>query len=181
MNEELELLKDVARRLERAGIDYMITGSLAMAVYAIPRMTRDIDIIIQATSKDVDKIIGMLEKDFYIDKGSVRRAIQSCGMFNAIHNESVIKVDFIVRKNETYRLEEFSRRRKIDVQGASIAVVSPEDLILSKLVWAKQASSELQMKDVRRMTSMDVDRNYLEKWTRILDVNELWNKAQKDE
>ena len=46
MNEELDLLKDVALRLGEAGIDYMTTGSLAMSFYAAPRMTRDIDIII---------------------------------------------------------------------------------------------------------------------------------------
>lgn len=181
MNEQLELLKDVAGRLEKAGIDYMLTGSLAMAVYAVPRMTRDIDIIIQVSLKDVGKIIGILSKDFYLDETSVRQAIQNRGMFNAIHNESVIKMDFIVRKNEAYRIEEFTRRRRIEIQGATFAVVTPEDLILSKLVWAKQADSELQFKDVRRMVAMAVDEDYLKKWSKILGVEDLWKKARQDE
>lgn len=181
MNEQLELLKDVAGRLEKAGIEYMITGSLAMAVYAVPRMTRDIDIIIQVSLKDVGKIIGIFSKDFYLDETSVRQAIQNRGMFNAIHNESVIKMDFIVRKNEAYRIEEFTRRRRIEIQGATFAVVTPEDLILSKLVWAKQAGSELQFKDVRRMAAMAVDEDYLKKWSKILGVEDLWKKARQDE
>ena len=118
MNEELALLKDIARRLEDAGIEYMMTGSMALALYSIPRMTRDIDIIIQVTDADVGKIVNVFKGDFYIDESSVRQAIQDSGMFNIIHNESVLKVDFIIRKNEEYRIEEFLRRKKIDVQGS---------------------------------------------------------------
>ncbi len=46
MNSELEVLLDVVARLEDAGIDYMLTGSVAMSVYVEPRMTRDIDVVV---------------------------------------------------------------------------------------------------------------------------------------
>jgi hypothetical protein len=42
MNEEISILIDVTSRLEKAGIHYMMTGSMALAVYSTPRMTRDI-------------------------------------------------------------------------------------------------------------------------------------------
>ena len=63
MNEELELLKNIAAKLESVGIEYMITGSMAMAVYSTPRMTRDIDIIIQVSPVDVDKILSLFRDD----------------------------------------------------------------------------------------------------------------------
>lgn len=183
MNEELELIKEVATRLEQAGIGYMMTGSMAMAVYATPRMTRDIDIVIQVTHEDIEKIMRLFQNDFYIDETSVRQAVDNRGMFNIIHNESVIKIDFIIRKDEEYRTQEFSRRRQIEIEGASVWVVAPEDLILSKLVWARQSDSELQLGDVRLMLTeiIDIDDDYLEEWSEKLGVAELLGKARENE
>ena len=43
----LELLEEVCNKLEEINIPYMLSGSLAMNVYTVPRMTRDIDIVIK--------------------------------------------------------------------------------------------------------------------------------------
>ena len=51
MINEQDLLKIVTERLESAGISYMITGSVAANFYTIPRMTRDIDIIVELEQK----------------------------------------------------------------------------------------------------------------------------------
>ena len=56
MSEESEVLKEVCRSLERADIPYMITGSIAANFYAVPRMTRDIDVVIEIHKADVNKI-----------------------------------------------------------------------------------------------------------------------------
>lgn len=182
MNEELELIKEVASRLEQAGIGYMMTGSMAMAVYTTPRMTRDIDIVIQVTYEDTKKIVELFQNDFYIDETSVRQAVENRGMFNIIHNESVIKIDFIIRKDEEYRLKEFARRQTVEIEGQPISVVAPEDLILSKLVWARQSDSELQLGDVRQMLTAlnDIDDDYLKNWSEKLGVAELLEKARED-
>jgi predicted nucleotidyltransferase len=181
MSEEIELLKIVAARLDSEGIEYMMTGSMAMALYALPRMTRDIDIIIQISMQDISRIISLFENDFYIEKANVLEAIRSNGMFNIIHNESVIKVDFIIRKQEEYRLEEFSRRTVIVIDGVKISVVTPEDLLLSKLVWAKHSESELQQRDVRLLlqSSSGLDVGYIRKWAKVLGVEDLLKKAHK--
>lgn len=183
MNEEFKILQEVALRLESAGIEYMMTGSMAMAFYSIPRMTRDIDIIIQASVADVEKIVALFREDFYIEKESVRYAISHRSMFNIIHNESVVKVDLIICKDEDYRIEEFSRRSKLTVEGTSVSVVTPEDLILSKLVWAKQSQSEMQLRDVRQIFKAEYspDLEYLKKWARKLGVFSLLIKATENE
>ena len=183
MTEELELIKDVVSRLKNASIEYMITGSMALAVYSTPRMTRDIDMIIQVSPEDTGMIVNLFRDDFYIDETSVRQAVQSRGMFNVIHNESIIKVDFIVRKDEEYRTLEFSRRQQIEIEGVPVSVVAPEDLILSKLVWAKESSSELQQRDVSQMLAQleDLDNDYLEQWSEKLGVEELLKKARENE
>ena len=183
VNEELEILKDIAVRLNGAGIEYMMTGSMAMALYSNPRMTRDIDVIVQVTPAETGKIVALFGKDFYIDEAVVRQAIRDRGMFNIIHNASVVKVDFIIRKDEAYRIEEFSRKRKIFIEGVPVSVVAPEDLILSKLVWAKNSGSEFQFHDVRQMIAVleDLDNEYLLKWSKLLGVEDLVKRAKSHE
>jgi len=48
---ELEVLQDATERLERAGIQYMLTGSIALSYYAQPRMTRDIDLVVELAGR----------------------------------------------------------------------------------------------------------------------------------
>jgi hypothetical protein len=179
LGEQLEFVKLIASRLDTAGIPYMMTGSIAMAIYSIPRMTRDIDLVVEFTPTDVDRIVDLFSGDCYIDRDSVLEAVHAQGIFNIIHNNWVIKADFIIRKNEEYRTEEFKRRQKIDIEDVPISVVAAEDLILSKLVWGKQSRSDLQLRDVCQMISTvpELDWKYMEKWAIVLGIEELLRKA----
>jgi len=131
MDDQLEFVKLIASRLDSAGIPYMMTGSMALAIYSVPRMTRDIDFVVEAAPGDVEKIVDLFSMDCYIDRDGVRQAVRERGMFNIIHNDWVIKADFLVRKHEQYRRVEFARRQGMDIGGTTIYVVAAEDLILS--------------------------------------------------
>ncbi len=181
MNEEFEVLKRVCQGLEENRIPYMVTGSIAANFYAVPRMTRDIDIVIEIKKEDISRLLGAFQSDFYIDRDSVSEAGENCGMFNIIHQESVFKIDFIVRKDSEYRRLEFQRRRKAEQGGDSFWVVSPEDLILSKLTWAKDSLSELQLGDVENIlrARKNIDKEYLEKWIRLLKLEEIYDKVKQ--
>jgi len=102
----------VARRLDGTGIAYMITGSTAANFYAVPRMTRDIDIVVELSGRDIGKFIRAFEKDHYLEPEAVREAVKNKGMFNLIHDQYIIKVDFVVRKDTPYRRREFSRKKR---------------------------------------------------------------------
>lgn len=179
MSEQLDLLMLVASRLEAAGIRYMVSGSTAMNFYAEPRMTRDIDLVVELVPEDARRVVELLGAQFYVDEDAVRDAIERRTMFNAIEMEKVLKVDFIVRKDEPYRIEELARRRRIPLAGGEVWSVSPEDLILSKLVWSKASGeSELQLRDVRNLlASFPLDGHYLETWAARLDVADLLAKV----
>ncbi len=173
MPEELEVLKIISERLETASIPFMLTGSFAMAYYGQPRMTRDLDLVVSLVEEDVDAIVTLLSPDFYIDADDVRSAILSQRLFNLMHTATGIKVDLIVRKSAEFRQVEFARRQRVVMSGVRTWIVSHEDLILSKLVWAKEAGSELQRRDVKTLFDETVDRNYLEHWAHRLGVREL--------
>jgi len=175
MSEELDLLVLVVGRLDAAQIPYMLSGSTAMSFYAEPRMTRDIDIVVEIRAADIETIAAAFSHDFYCDQDMIRQAIEHQSSFNLIHTPSVIKVDFIVRKAAPYRRVEFERRQAITVDGHVIQVVSPEDLVLSKLVWAKPSRSEVQLRDVRNVLRSvpTLDWSYLERWASELTVADL--------
>ena len=93
MSEQLDVLKLVAERLQRADIAYMISGSIALNYYAQPRLTHDIDIVVALRLEDAERITNLFAVDFYIDADGVRNAIAQLGMFNIIHYDHVMKVD----------------------------------------------------------------------------------------
>ena len=179
MSEELDVLKAVAQRLEAAGIPYMVTGSMALNYYAVPRMTRDIDMVVELSGRDVDRLCDLFRGEFYLEAEAVRASVEGRGMFNMIHRAFVIKVDLIVRKDTDYRREEFSRRRRVSVDDCGLFVVAPEDLIISKLDWARDTRSEAQLADVRSLLAsvMELDRPYLAYWTSRLGLEDLYREA----
>lgn len=181
VSEELEVLKTVGRRLDDLGIPYMITGSMAVNYYAVPRMTRDIDLVVELSAGDAERLWEAFQADFYVDRDAVQRAIEERGLFNAIHGASVVKVDFVVRKESEYRREEFVRRRRIRIEDEELSLVAPEDLIISKLDWARKSHSEVQLADVRNVLASvsSLDQAYLARWTDHLGLSELYDEVRR--
>jgi hypothetical protein len=157
MQTEIDVMRDVSARLEQACIAYMLTGSLAMNFYAQPRMTRAIDLVIEMDTTRSTNFLHAFTSDYYVSKEAVLNSIVHQSLFNLIHNESVIKVDCILRKSTEYRIFEFKRRRQVTIEDFTTWIVSKEDLIISKLDWAKDSLSELQLRDVKNLIQSGCD------------------------
>ena len=170
---ELEVLQDAIARLEGAGIAYMLTGSVALSYYAEPRMTRDVDLVVELAQRDPKSVASIFAPDYYVSEDDVGRAIAERTMFNVLHLGKVVKLDFIVRKDTAYRRREFERRSRVQMPGFEAWIVSREDLVLSKLAWAKESGSELQLRDVRALLAADVDEAYLRDCAQELSVADL--------
>lgn len=160
-----------------ARIAYMLTGSMAMIYYAQPRMTRDIDVVVALHPGQIESVLRMFGPDYYVAREAVMSSVEHESMFNLIHNESCIKVDCIVRKQSEYRVTEFHRRKEVQFGDFRIFIVSKEDLIISKLDWARDSHSELQLRDVRNLLESGFDREYLEHWTQKLGLHTLWQEC----
>src|SRR5438132_1544120 len=109
----IDIVRDISRRFERAGIPYMLTGCMAMNYYAQPRMTRDIDVVIAIGPEDVDRVAALFRPDYYVSEDNIRESLARESIFNLIQQESVVKVDCIIRKRTQYRWMEFERRQRI--------------------------------------------------------------------
>jgi len=153
---------------------------MAANFYATPRMTRDIDLVVELGETDIGRVVTLFQDDYYIDRDMVEQAVRSRSMFNMIHNALVVKVDCVVRKDSAYRREEFSRRRRVIVDGEPVTIVAPEDLILSKLEWAKESRSQMQLDDVRNLlrSLQNLDHAYLSRWADRLGLAGLHREVQ---
>ncbi len=168
----IELLQGIVQTFEKKEIPYMLTGSLALNVYSIPRMTLDIDIVIELEESNLENFISIFSDGFYLDVHTIRNETKLRGMFNIIDHKTGFKIDFILRKNTEFRKLEFSRRSRKEIAGFEAWLVSPEDLIISKIEWIQQLQSEKQMGDIEKLLAMpDIDKEYLSYWCNTLRLN----------
>src|SRR5437773_12114908 len=95
-----EVMIEVAQVLEDLNIPYLIVGSLASSARGIRRATVDGDIVAGIEPKHINDIVRELSsRDFYVDDLAIRRAIEWERAFNAIHRESMFKVDVYVSRD----------------------------------------------------------------------------------
>lgn len=154
----------------------MITGSIASNLYGVPRMTFDADIVISTDLEKLRNFIEDIKGEFYVDLDTAKNALERRGMFNIIHYATGLKIDFIVKKEGLYYEEEFKRRKALTLLDKTLFFASAEDYILSKLLWAKMGSSEMQFHDavgVAKVQGDNLDYEYLSKFADILGISGL--------
>jgi hypothetical protein len=163
----------VSERLSASRVAYMLTGSFALTHYATPRMTRDLDLVVALAEPQVPRLVEIFSPDFYVDAEAAAAAVRTRRMFNLMHLDTGIKVDLIVQKDSPYRRAEFERRRAVRLGHVETWIVSREDLILSKLEWARASNSELQRRDAAALLDGPLDETYLQTWAENLGVDDL--------
>jgi hypothetical protein len=183
-----ELLKLVARQLEAAGIDYMITGSVVSSLQGEPRATHDIDVVVaihpSSTALAASLKTAFPEPDFYLDETAVRDAIVARGMFNLIDTREGDKVDFWLLTDDVFDRARFDRRYVERFEDARLPVSRPEDTILMKLRWAAMlGGSEKQFVDALRVYEVQhgrLDEAYLERWATTLGVADSLRRVRAE-
>lgn len=174
------VFQDVLSRLEEAKISYMVVGSLSSIVYGEPRMTKDMDIVIDVLAQDASKFEFYFPfSGFYCPPADILKdEIIHRGQFNLVHHESGLKIDVIVRKQSPHAVEEFKRRKKISLwKGFEAYIASPEDIVIKKLDYYREGGSEKHLTDIRGiLASTQLDRQYLEEWLLKLGLSEYWKK-----
>ena len=171
-----DALKLLLSKLDECGIPYMIAGSFASNIHGLPRATQDADVVIEVESRTLERFLENLGQAFYKSKEAAMDALARERMFNVVHLETGFKVDLIVRKSRPFSKIEFSRRQPAFYLGENRWFATAEDTILAKLEWSKMAGSERQFSDalnVGKLQKENLDRVYLEKWAKELDILDL--------
>ena len=178
-----ELVLDVAGRLDRAEIPYMMTGALAVNYHGVPRSTHDIDIVVVIASADVVRIQAIFAPDFAVGEESIRAALREGSMFNAVHEETGFKVDFWMRKRDDYGREAFARRKRYPFGHIMVSIATPEDVIVTKLEWHRMSDIDKHYSDARGVYAVQrevLDNAYIARWCQAKSVSDLWLRLQRE-
>lgn len=176
--EDLKPFLSVVRRaLIDHAIPHMVVGSTAVGWLGHPRSTNDVDVIVDPTPQQMIAFArAMSAAGFYMDEQSALEALQRRSMVNAIDPATGWKVDLIVLDERPYSQMEFARRFEHESPAGTFDVQTPEDIILSKLLWGKDSESEKQFRDVVGVFDIwrpQLDVEYLKKWADEIGVREL--------
>jgi len=181
-----ELLVKISEILDNLKIPYAVTGGFAISVWGKPRYTADIDIIVELVEKNIKplaKNLLSIDKDVYADEDMIKDALIHKSEFNFIHPDTGLKVDFFVMADNSYNKLKLKRAVLRDMYGAKSYFVSPEDLVLSKLLWSKESDSWKQKEDIKTVLEnpkIKLDFKYIKKWAERQGTLDILEKIIKD-
>jgi len=168
--------------LESSGVRYFVTGSFASSAHGVPRSTNDIDIVIAPTPQQLDALLDQFpESEFGSSREDAFDALRQRSQFNVMDYGSHWKIDFILRQSTPFDASRFARRELVDIAGVRLYAASAEDVLITKLWWAKLGESERQIIDaagIIRVQAAKLDSGYVEKWVSVLDLDQQWKAAR---
>jgi hypothetical protein len=181
---ETDLFLLFVRPLNRAGIRYVIGGSVAAIFYGEPRFTQDVDMVVflnEAAIRQLPQIFP--PKDFHLPPPEVIAAevarVQR-GQFNIIHLETMFKADIYPTGRDEFNAWAFRNKRSIIYQSEALVLAPPEYVIVRKLEFYREGGSDKHLRDIRSMLNIsggEIDRVALDAWIRARGVETEWRKV----
>lgn len=174
--------------LNRAGIEYMVTGGLAAVVYGHPRLTLDVDLVIRLAPLDAPRFAALWPPDvFYgppVEAIQEERARAEHGHFNVIHRESAMRADVYLAGEDEFNAWALQHRTARTVEGEVVQFAPIEYVIVNKLRYFRMGGSDRHLRDVARMMDIsgsEVDQPTLHHWIARQDLDAEWAKARTSE
>jgi len=177
--EQSDLLRYVAEQIERVGLRYVVTGSMATVYYGEPRFTNDIDVVVDLPAGRVDEFCrGFRAPEFYVSEETARQAVNERGQFNIIHPASGLKIDVIVPQDTPFNHSQFARARRVKLgPDQDVSFASAEDVIIKKMEHYGAGGSEKHLRDITgvlKISGDQVDRDYITEWASRLKLESVW-------
>jgi len=181
-------LGPVLQVLRELGVRHYVGGSIASSFHGVARASVDADVVADLLKEHAERLVGSLQRAYYVPETRVRDAVARRSSFNLIHLETMLKVDVFVSKARAFdrRALDRSRVETVDAAGGlSLPLASAEDTVLAKLEWYRRGGevSERQWSDVLgvlRVSQAALDRDYLLAGARELAVDDLLDHALKE-
>lgn len=170
-----ELIKAIADILDRQKVRYFVTGGFAVSVWGRVRATQDIDLGVTFPAEAIPGLVQsfkQLSSGVYMDQDQMAEALERHGEFNFIEPNAGLKVDFWIVRDDDFTKSTFKRIRNVLVGEKRLSFISPEDLILSKLLWWRETQSMRDIEDAQSVMVIQkkLDWRYLERWAKQLKV-----------
>lgn len=177
----IETFKNVLQKLEIENIQYIVVGSIASMVYGEPRLTRDMDLVLDIHAKDAAKFAKLFSQpEFYCPPIEILSdEIRNKGQFNLLHVPTGLKIDIVIKKMTPFDQSRFARKQRLELwEGFCADLATAEDIIIKKLEFYREGGSEKHIRDIRGIISnTEVDQQYLDLWISDLHLESEWKKV----
>lgn len=179
-----ELHQRLIRPLNAAGIRYMVTGGLAAIVYGEPRLTNDVDVVVELSPTDPRRLIEAFDASEYylppIETIEAEAARQMFGPFNILHVESALRADVYCVGDDEFGAWAFHHRTSIELGTEPVWLAPIEYVIVQKLRYYREAGQDRHLRDIaamRRISSALIDGKVLYEWVRRLALQPEWEQV----
>lgn len=169
------------KRLNQGNFPYMVTGSVASIIYGEPRMTHDIDLVLELNFTDTERFVTLFPlTEFYCPPAEVIKteiSRETDGHFNIIHHETGFKADIYVTGKDQLHNWAMQNRNNIKIENTDIYIAPPEYVIVRKLQYYKQGQSDKHLRDIKKMleiSSENINKNILEQMIKKYDLTKQW-------
>lgn len=156
-----EVLLEVVRRFKDTGLEFMVVGGFAVMFHGRPRATADVDLSVHLDFGERDQVRPVLEG---LGTGDVEeREAPEWGKRLVTTHPSGLDIEVFFTAGHPLYAREFDRKVTHDFRGEAVPVISPEDLILRKLVNVRKRRGE-DLRDAQAVVGAygsDLDFNYL--------------------
>jgi hypothetical protein len=145
----LNQLQDVFKSFQRHDVRYVVIGGIASVLYGVPRATFDLDILIEASTENAQRLLAAL-MDVGFGTAAMTDAQDVVAHEITVFNDRV-RIDVQTRTPGLAFQDAWRHRKTVTYQGQDFFIVSREDLIASK----RAAGREVDLNDVRLLELRD--------------------------
>lgn len=172
-------MQKVVDFFEREGVPYRVVGSMASIAYGEPRFTNDVDMLVELSEDQAERIGQEFpHPEYYVSVPAIREAIRQRHQFDILHPPSGLKVDVILCKDTEFGRADLTLGQRLKSEGFYDAwFASPENVILMKLRYFQEGGSEKHLRDIASVLLVQaeaIDRTYLDEWANKLGVATEW-------
>ena len=179
--QDLNLYQLFTDKLNTGEIPYAVTGSVASITYGEPRMTHDIDIVIEMSTDRIDELIKAFPAgEFYIPPVEVLKTEilrTSRGHCNIIHFGTGFKADIYFTGVNQFQKWAITNARSFEYNNSKIAIAPPEYVIIKKLEFYKEGNSQKHINDIKSIIFNSkglIDFLLLEKYISEFGLQKEW-------
>ena len=180
-DELTDLFSYVVSVLERLNIPYMVVGGFAAITYGEPRLTLDVDIVVDMQTRHVDSFVAAFPiPDYYVSREGILDSLTRRFPFNIIKPDTGAKVDLVPLPSEPTTRAAFARRRRVvydEINDRAADFAIAEDVFMAKLYAYRQTGSEKHLRDARGILVTQWGRlnlDSLRQWARASGMEETW-------
>jgi hypothetical protein len=162
----------VSTFFETQHMEYMVIGGIAVGVWAAPRATIDLDFLVGVDDHGLSSLINAAKEARFVifdDRPMKFKRVTLLRMLLQPEHGDFLTIDCML-SDDAYKRHALTRALAVPWEGRTIRVAPAEDLILLKLLSARDQDL-IDSKNVAQRQMTSLDRTYLTHWAERLGVS----------